>query len=106
MPETHKFVRLRAALLGISVLAFAACDGNRLTDPTTDVPGAVVAQPVDAGTLAFATAGTGGIPFGFFHMPTTDYGTTYTGALRVVSPFDYSASWKRHGRLAPMSSSP
>jgi PKD repeat protein len=105
MPSAPGFGAVRVSLLAACALALAACDGaERLTRASDDVTDA--AAPIDSAvpigasspmTAAGAatsltttappslTAATGGVPFGFFHQPTTLYSATYTGALRGVS---------------------
>jgi PKD repeat protein len=78
-----RFARSRASLLAVSALAIACHSTDQLTsnsDSITDVPAA------DSGLVAFLNSSTGGMPFGFYHLPKELYGGMYTGALRGISP--------------------
>ncbi|MBA3444514.1 MAG: hypothetical protein H0T58_06630 [Gemmatimonadales bacterium] len=83
MPPASMLARARACLLASFILAIGACDGaDPLTDPS-DNAGDVAA----AGPVMFDTDGgssRGGTPIGIFALPTTEFGSRYTGGLRNI----------------------
>jgi len=80
--------RLRAPLLGALVLTLVSCNPTDSLTPTeTNI------DVVDDGTSAVGEAApamsasyAGGIPFGNFNQPTTQFGSYYNGALRNIYP--------------------
>jgi hypothetical protein len=83
---THMFklarrvARLRAAVPVALVAALGACDGTDRLVNTPDEP-AAIAPPT---ALSLSTSFRGGIPFGVAHLPTSEYGTIYNGAVRKI----------------------
>ena len=76
---------LRAPLSLAVAIAFAGCNGDPLNSPSDE------STPADAGQVAgglaapsFSTSFSGGIPFGTFAQPTSEFGGRYNGALRNI----------------------
>ena len=76
--------RLRALALIASAAALAACDTDRLTSSSED-PAPASAEPFSGAPL-FATGFRGGIPFGTWALPTSEFGAVYNGAMRNIDP--------------------
>jgi hypothetical protein len=90
MNHVFKSVRLtapiRALLSVLLATGLGGCSADRLTS-ASDQPGSAVADGNTApGAASFATSFRGGIPFGVFHLPVEQYGTTYNGSLRTIYP--------------------
>jgi hypothetical protein len=87
---THMFTlarraaRLRALLLVAVAPAFVACDAaDRLANSSTDPT--AVAEPVAAATkVSSSSSFRGGIPFGPYNMPNSEFGSRYNGAMRNI----------------------
>lgn len=89
MTQTLDFVRraarLRALLLLVVATAFTACDASeKLTSASADP--AETLDPAAPTEVSLATSFRGGIPVGFFNMPTSQFGAMYNGALRNIWP--------------------
>jgi hypothetical protein len=90
----------RALPLLVLALAAGACDRPDPTEPlaSADVIADVVATPE---AVAFASSRfRGGIPFGVFHLPKEQYGTTYNGSLGNIYPkylIEYLEAARRTG---------
>jgi hypothetical protein len=80
----RRAARLRAPLWLALAIAFAGCSGDSLTSPADTSPPADGAG-VSAGP-SFSTSYRGGIPFGNFAQPTSDFGDRYNGAMRNITP--------------------
>jgi hypothetical protein len=86
MTQTVEFARwaarLRALPLVILATVFAACD---TADELTNVSNAPETEttPVD---VSFAGAFRGGIPLGFYALPTSQFGSEFNGAMRNIWP--------------------
>lgn len=77
--------RLRALALIASASALAACDTDRLTSTSEDPAPASTAEPFSGAPL-FAEGFRGGIPFGTWALPTSEFGAVYNGAMRNIDP--------------------
>lgn len=78
---------MRALLLPAFTIALGACGTDQLTS-VSDEPATAAeptAQPITP-TPLFATSFRGGIPFGTFALPNTDFGSVYNGAMRNIYP--------------------
>ncbi|HEX6434428.1 MAG TPA: hypothetical protein VFZ87_09295 [Gemmatimonadales bacterium] len=80
----HRTARLRALALIASASALAACDTDRLTNSSGD-PAPASAEPFSGAPL-FATGFRGGIPFGTWALPTSEFGPVFNGAMRTLDP--------------------
>jgi hypothetical protein len=80
----QRTARLRALPLIMLGAALAGCDTDRLTNSSD--PAAPASEPATPLAPAFATGFRGGIPFGFWHVPTTSFGDVYNGAVRNIDP--------------------
>ena len=93
----------RALPLLALALAAGACDRPDLTEPQTSVD--LVADAPEA--VAFASSNfRGGIPFGVFHLPKEQYGTTYNGSLGNIYPkylIEYLEAARRTGTKVMLS---
>jgi hypothetical protein len=72
--------RLRAPLISVLVLALGGCESNEPFNPESSAPPAAADEQL--ASVAFA----GGIPFGHFAQPTSEFGSRYNGALRNIWP--------------------
>jgi hypothetical protein len=101
---TH-IVQLVRRVLPLTVLALAggACDRSDPTEPLGNSDTEVAAaRPV----LAFSSAFRGGIPFGVFHLPKEQYGSTYNGSLGNIYPaylIEYLEAARRTGTKVMLS---
>ena len=80
---SRRIARLRAPLLTSILIALAACDNARPFDPEhPDVgdQGTATGNPIQSSSFA------GGIPFGNFAQPASDYGSVFNGAQRSIYP--------------------
>jgi hypothetical protein len=76
---SRRLARYRAAGLAALLLTAGACDSSDTFGPDLERPGG--ATPATA-TASFA----GGIPFGIFAQPTSEFGARYNGAMRTIGP--------------------
>jgi hypothetical protein len=87
---TFKFAwreaRHRALLVAALVLTLASCNNSDLLNSPNDPE--AVDGPAVSGTEApsLAVGYAGGIPFGTFRLPTTEFGSRYNGAMRNIDP--------------------
>ncbi len=92
-----------------AILTAAACNSTDSLDPASTLPTSSDADSQDEDPVA-ATDPTvasisfaGGIPMGLFHLPTSDYGSRYNGAIRVASTWnlkeDLAAIKARGGKI-------
>jgi hypothetical protein len=66
------------------MLALAACESSEPFNPESSTP------PVPEGMAAaptVASAFAGGIPFGYFRQPTSEFGSRFNGAHRNIAPY-------------------
>lgn len=106
-------LRRRALTLLALVLAAGACDGTSPNEPLAGADEAlVIADPiadVAAAPMAVSLASSsfrGGIPFGVFHLPKEQYGTTFNGSLGNIYPaylLDYLETARRTGTKVMLS---
>jgi hypothetical protein len=75
----RRIARLRPALFAIVILVFAGCDSTGSLDPDSSTPG------TESPTLASASFA-GGIPFGTFAQPLSEFGSRYNGAHENIAP--------------------
>ncbi|HET6795769.1 MAG TPA: hypothetical protein VFH40_01305 [Gemmatimonadales bacterium] len=78
----RRTARLRGAAALILAVAFTACNQDRLAGPVDNLPPGVVELPAPS----FSSGYQGGIPFGYFHQPTTEMGGWYSGGMRNILP--------------------
>lgn len=71
----RRIARLRAPMLAGILVAVAACDSDKSFSPD-------LSESAPVASAAFA----GGIPFGFFAQPTTEFGARYNGGHQNISP--------------------
>ena len=78
---------LRAPLSLAVIIAFAGCNGDPLNSPSDE------STPADAGEVtggvaapSYAISFSGGIPFGSFAQPTTEFGNRFNGGMRNIYP--------------------
>ena len=71
----RRIARLRAPMLAGLLVALAACDSDKSFSPE-------LSESAPVASAAFA----GGIPFGFFAQPTTEFGARYNGGHQNISP--------------------
>jgi hypothetical protein len=82
----RRATRFRAALFVALATVFSACDAtDRLTSASdlADTPEPTATTPTDA---SLALAFRGGIPMGYYALPTSQFGSDYNGALRNIWP--------------------
>jgi hypothetical protein len=111
MTQVFDFVRpaarLRALLLVAVAFAFSGCDATeRLTSASED-PATETLDPVGTpDELSLASSFRGGIPIGYFGLPTSQFGSLHDGALRNIWPNELvkelSAIRARGGRVVLM----
>jgi hypothetical protein len=101
----RRMARLRVALCATFVLALAGCDSTEPLTPDSSTPPDAADDGL-AASPAQASAFAGGIPFGTFALPTTQFGSRYNGAHRNIAPFllvkELAAIKKRGGRVVLM----
>jgi hypothetical protein len=110
MTQAFDFVRraarLRALILLVVATAFSGCDAtDRLTSANED-PAIETPDPATPEELSLASSFRGGIPFGYYNMPTSQFGSLHDGALRNIWPNELirelSAIRARGGRVVLM----
>lgn len=88
MTYLFKLAQRTARLRALPVLALAAtlsaCDADRLTNSSEDA--APAAEPFTPPTALYAESFRGGIPFGTWGVPTSQFGPVYNGAHRNIWP--------------------
>src|SRR5262245_12764205 len=86
MTYTFKLARriamIRAALSATFLLAVAGCNSTDTLNPDTSMPDNNPAGSPELGASTFS----GGIPFGIFAQPTTEFGGRYNGGMRNIAP--------------------
>ena len=90
----QRTARLRALSLVACAAALSACDADRLTN-SSEEPLAPAADPFTPSTPLFNTGFRGGIPFGIWVLPTTEFGPIYNGAQGTSIRASSSVSWRR-----------
>jgi hypothetical protein len=80
---SRRIARLRAPLFTALLIALTGCDNARSFDP--ELPDAVgqgsaTDNPIESAAFA------GGIPFGNFGQPTSEFGSVFNGAHRIIYP--------------------
>jgi hypothetical protein len=108
MTYLFKLARRTAAQRALPLIALtaaiAACDTDRLTNSSEAPVPTVTAEPVSAPT--FAAGFRGGIPFGTWALPTTEFGAVFNGAHRNIAPEELlgelAAIKSRGGRVVLM----
>jgi hypothetical protein len=91
------------------MLTFIGCNSTDSLNPESSTPAGtdagVQVTPADAPSFAGGSF-SGGIPFGTFAQPTTEFGSRYNGAMRNISPGlllqELAAIKARGGRVALM----
>jgi hypothetical protein len=109
MTYLFKLARRTAAQRALPLIALtaalAACDTDRLTNNSEDPAAAPSAEPIQAAPL-FATGFRGGIPFGTWALPTSEFGAVFNGAHRNIAPeqlvSELAAIKARGGRVVLM----
>ena len=115
---SRRIARLRAALLATVVLSVLACNSTDSFDPASNSSPAAVDQGPEAGVQVSpvgqpqlaSTSFAGGIPFGMFALPTSEFGARYNGARNNIWPnhlLDELAAIKgRGGKIILMMAGP
>jgi hypothetical protein len=102
---SRRIARLRAPVLVALILAFTGCDSTEPFTPDSSTPpdasdDGLAASPAQASAFA------GGIPFGTFAQPTSEFGSHYNGAHRNIAPSllvkELAAIKARGGRVTLM----
>lgn len=109
---SRRISRLRAPALLATLVAFGGCESGTALDPSTtslaDPVESPVVSPVEAPSTASASFN--GLAFGAMNMPTTLYGSTYTGGKQTYSPGDLKSALatikSRGGRVVIMMAGP
>jgi hypothetical protein len=76
--------RFRAPLLAALLVPVVSCTDDDLLDPPASE--AVDGEGTSATEPSFASAYSGGIPFGAFRLPTKEFGSRFNGAMRNIDP--------------------
>ena len=79
---SRRLARFRAAGLAALVLLASACESEDSFGPESGVDAPAIPQSPATASAAFA----GGIPFGAFALPTSEFGGRYNGGMRNISP--------------------
>ncbi len=108
---SRRIGRLRASVAFALIAALAACDNNNSLEPITsttldgEVPVAEAGLGLVGPSLA-SVAYAGGIPFGMFRQPTSEFGSRFNGAMRNIAPnllrSELAAIKNRGGKVALM----
>ena len=77
---SRRLARFRAAGLAALLLAAGACDSSDSFGPDVEGTGGGPAPATASASFA------GGIPFGLFAQPTSEFGARYNGAMRTIGP--------------------
>jgi hypothetical protein len=109
MTYLFKLARRTAAQRALPLIALtaalAACDADRLTNSSDNQIAPPAAEPFQ-GDPSFATGFRGGIPFGTWALPTSEFGPIFNGAQRNIAPDDLlrelAAIKSRGGRVVLM----
>lgn len=100
-------------MLAAIVLTLVACNDTDSFNPDSSTPPGAIDQPAPEAMpvhqVEFAkasAASSGGIPFGFFAQPVTEFGSTFSGAMNNISPnqvmSELAATKARGGRVVVM----
>ena len=100
---SRRIARLRAPVSAAILLLLAGCNSTDTLEPDGTNP----ATLGDQGPAALASTGyAGGIPFGIFALPTSEFGARYDGAMRNIYPQyllrELAAIKARGGRIVLM----
>jgi hypothetical protein len=94
---SRRIARLRAPILVTVLLGFAGCDNADPLNPDTSAdptslaeeaagPNEVGAAPVEAAEPVASLTYSGGIPFGTFQHPHSEFNSVYNGAMQTNGP--------------------
>jgi hypothetical protein len=81
----RRTARQRVLPLIALAASVAACDADRLTNSSEDAT-VTTGEPIAIPIPLFATGFRGGIPFGTWALPTSEFGPVYNGAMRNIDP--------------------
>jgi hypothetical protein len=100
---SRRIARFRAPALATLFLTLAGCSSTDSLGPGTEDP---ATAPEQATPALASTAFAGGIPFGIFALPTSEFGDAYNGAMRNIWPEyllkELAAIKSRGGRVVLM----
>src|SRR5215210_1763202 len=100
MSLMQRQMRFRALPLAALAWSLAACTSTEEPTSVPETPASAVAVPP-----VFSSSGSGGIPFGMWALPTSEFGAVYTGAHRNIAPGgllkELAAIKARGGRIVP-----
>src|SRR3954452_14929049 len=82
----RRAARLRAPLFVGLAMVFSACNATDNLSPTDTPADTPAPAGVTADDPSLSTSFRGGIPMGTFALPTTQFGSTFNGALRNIWP--------------------
>ena len=104
---SRRMARLRAPACVALILAIIGCNSTDSLNPDGSTPaGAVTAGTPPVAAVSFA----GGIPFGTFAQPTTEFGSRFSGAKMTIAPQplrkELEAIKQRGGRVVLMFAGP
>jgi hypothetical protein len=88
---TYLFKLARRTALGrtlalTALAALTACDADQLTNSSDDTVATPAAEAFSPSAPLFAAGFRGGIPFGTWALPTSEFGEVYNGAMRNIAP--------------------
>jgi hypothetical protein len=83
---SRRIARLRALTFFTLISALGACDNADSFAPSADSPSSTSSPALHADAPSLAVAYAGGIPFGTFRQPTTEFGSRFNGAMRTIYP--------------------
>jgi hypothetical protein len=90
MTYLFKLARRTAQLRALPLLALAAtlsaCDTDGFSPSENPAAVAPEAEPFTPPTALYAESFRGGIPFGTWALPTSEFGSIYNGAMRNIDP--------------------
>jgi hypothetical protein len=82
----RRAARLRAPLFVGLAMVFSACNATDNLSPTDTPADTPDPAGVTADEPSLASSFRGGIPFGTFRLPTSEFGSRYNGAMRNIDP--------------------
>jgi hypothetical protein len=90
MTYLFKLARRTAQLRALPLLALAAtlsaCDTDSFSPSENPAAAAPEAEPFTPPTALYAESFRGGIPFGTWALPTSEFGSIFNGAMRNIDP--------------------
>ena len=99
---SRRLARIRAAGIAALLLAAGACESGDSFAPESGAETPAAVESPALASVAFA----GGIPFGTYALPTSQFGSRYNGGMRTIAPFqlleELAAIKARGGKIALM----